>query len=113
MLSLARASQADFFQADPERRFPCDHSDIGRQGTHLLSQDILHIITWELEDNIKNTLYLILVNFVCEKSYFDKISTLKILLSTRKKIAPTHHLIQEVSRRSYQHFGSKFVPLYQ
>lgn len=46
------ASQADLFQADPEGRLPGDDSDVNGDGAHLFSQDILHIVTWELKQAV-------------------------------------------------------------
>lgn len=39
---------ADFFQADPEGRFPGDDTNIHSEGADLFSQHILHIVIWKL-----------------------------------------------------------------
>lgn len=47
--SPRRHLEANLFQADPEGRFPGDDSDVSGEGAHLFSQDILHIVTRELQ----------------------------------------------------------------
>lgn len=70
------ASQADLFQADPEGGFPGDDSDVNGEGAHLLSQDILHIVTWELTRH--NTL-----------TWHSKPTQFRTLLATLKTL-PAH-----------------------
>lgn len=54
MISLLSptASEANLFQADPEGRFPGDDSDVNGEGPHFFSQDLLHIVTWELKHTL-------------------------------------------------------------